>query len=70
VEQLTQYTPQRCDCCDASHRHAKTGTATTVDGQKVTDPYAKCGLGKVSDHPVITIQVPKQIGLQRPPPFF
>jgi hypothetical protein len=59
AEQVTQYTPQQCPCCDAPHWHAKSGTATTLDGRKITDPYAKCGLGKVSEHPVTTIEVPQ-----------
>jgi len=57
VDQLTQYTAAQCKCCDAPHWHAKNGTVTTIDGKKVTDPYANCGLGKVSEHPVTTIEV-------------
>lgn len=54
------YTPEQCDCCDEDHWHVRNGnTVKTLDGKTVTDPFAKCGLGTIREHPITSIPEPK-----------
>lgn len=44
--------------CGATHYHAAEGAVLATDGSSVPDPGPQCGYGKVSQQPVITVQVP------------
>ncbi len=57
VEQLKKYSAAECPCCGEDHWHAKNGTVRSIAGKVITDPYSDCGLGKLSEHPIIQIEV-------------
>jgi hypothetical protein len=57
-DQLRAYDTDGCECCDEPHYHARNGVSvTTLDGRTIPDPFKDCGFGKVSEKPVIQIEV-------------
>ena len=57
LDQVKLYTPSDCPACEEDHWHAVSGTAKTIAGQIVIDPYADCGLGTVREHPVTEVEI-------------
>ncbi len=59
LDKVKAYTQDQCDCCAEQHWHARQGnTVKTMDGRIITDPFKKCGLGTIREHPITSIDAP------------